>query len=357
MGALRVLALLGCALGLVGSAAAGGPVRRVPPIVASGLRVPTDVAVAPGEPRRIYIVEQRGTIRIAVGGHTLPRPFLDLRPLVKTSLLQGLFSIAFHPHYARDRRFYVDYVGNDGRVKVVEYRSRGGRALPGSARQLLDLDVGHDHYGGDLVFGPDGKLYIGVGDGDVAADAQDPASPRGKILRLDVDQAQPAPEVVALGLRNPWRFSFDRQNGAMLIGDVGADTWEEIDFLSAHSEGVPNYGWNLYEGRQRTEAPLLDPSPVLTAPVMTYRNPKKRCAAVVGGFVYRGRGSPRLRGRYVYGDLCSPSVWSFRLVNGKAVDRRLEPLVIPGGTTSFGEGNRGELYAASLGGKIYRLAS
>ena len=357
MRALKGLVLLGCAFALVSSPTASGLVRRVPPVVASGLRVPADVVVAPGEPHRIYVVEQRGTIRIAVNGRILQRPWLDLRPLVKTSLLQGLFSLAFHPHYARDRRFYVDYVGNDGRVKVVEYRSRGGRALPRSGRVLLDLDIGHDHYGGDLVFGPDGKLYIGVGDGDVAADAQNPTSPRGKILRLDVDQPGATPEVVAFGLRNPWRFSFDRQTGAMLIGDVGQDTWEEIDLLPVHSADVPNYGWNLYEGRQRTKAPLLDPRPILIPPIATYRNPKKRCAAVVGGFVYRGRGSPRLKGRYVYGDLCSSSIWSFRLSNGKAVDRRVEPLVVPGGITSFGVGAHGELYVASLEGKIYRLAA
>jgi len=355
MRALRALALLGCAVGLVASPTANGLVRLVPPIVASGLRLPTDVAVAPGQARRLYVVEQRGTIRIAVNGRTLPRPFLDLRALVKTSLLEGLFSIAFHPRYVSDPRFYVDYVGNDGRVKVFEYRSRSGRALPGSGRKLLDLDVGHDHFGGDLVFGPDGKLYIGVGDGEVAANAQDPASPRGKILRLDVDQPQATPEVVALGLRNPWRFSFDRATGAMLIGDVGADAWEEIDLLRAGSREVPNYGWNLYEGRQRTKAPPLGPAPALTFPIATYRNPKKGCAAVVGGFVYRGRGTPRLRGRYIFGDLCSTSVWSLRLANGKAVDRRLEQVVVPGGITSFGEGTRGEIYAASLNGKVYRL--
>jgi glucose/arabinose dehydrogenase len=355
MRALKALALLGCAFGLVASPTASGLVRRVPPIVASGLRVPADVAVAPGESRRLYVVEQRGTIRIAVAGRTLRQSFLDIRALVKTNLLEGLFSVAFHPRYGSDPRFYVDYVGNDGRVKVVEYRSRGGRALPGSARKLLDLGIGKDHFGGDLVFGPDGKLYIGVGDGEVAADAQDPASPRGKILRLDVDQSQATPEVVALGLRNPWRFSFDRQTGAMLIGDVGADTWEEIDLLRAGAQEVPNYGWNLYEGRQRTTAPLLEPAPVLTPPIAVYRNPKKGCAAVVGGFIYRGRGTPRLRGRYVFGDLCSTSVWSFRLANGKAVDRRLEQVIVPGGVTSFGEGARGELYAASLNGKVYRL--
>jgi glucose/arabinose dehydrogenase len=317
--------------------------------------VPSDVTVAPGEAGRLYVVEQRGTIRIATNGRVLRRSFLDIRALVKTSLLDGLFSVAFHPHYRNDPRFYVDYVGKDGKVKVVEYRSRGGRAVPGSARNLLDLDIGHDHFGGDLVFGPDGKLYIGVGDGEVPADAQNPASPRGKILRLDVDQPQATPEVVALGLRNPWRFSFDRQTGAMLIGDVGADAWEEIDLLRAGSQEVPNYGWNLYEGRQRTKAPPLDPAPALTPPIAAYRNPKKGCAAVVGGFVYRGRGTPRLRGRYIYGDLCHRSVWSFRLANGKAVDRRLEQVVVPGGITSFGEGARGELYAASLEGKVYRL--
>jgi glucose/arabinose dehydrogenase len=154
MRTLRALALLGWALALVASPAANGVARRIPPVVASGLKVPADIAAAPGEARRIYVAEQRGTIRIAVGGRTLARPFLDIRPLVKTSLLDGLFGLTFHPRYSQDHRFYVDYVGNDGNVKVVEYRSSGGRALPRSARVLLNLEIGHDHFGGDLAFGP-----------------------------------------------------------------------------------------------------------------------------------------------------------------------------------------------------------
>jgi glucose/arabinose dehydrogenase len=355
MRTLRALALLGWALALVASPAANGVARRIPPVVASGLKVPADIAAAPGEARRIYVAEQRGTIRIAVGGRTLARPFLDIRPLVKTSLLDGLFGLTFHPRYSQDHRFYVDYVGNDGNVKVVEYRSSGGRALPRSARVLLNLEIGHDHFGGDLAFGPDGKLYVAVGDGEVAADAQNPASPRGKILRLDVDQAKPTTDVVALGLRNPWRFSFDRQTGAMLIGDVGANRWEEIDILRAHAQTAANFGWDLYEGRQRTKTPLTGPLPALSVPITTYVHPRKGCAAVVGGLVYRGRSTPSLKGRYVFGDLCSYQVWSLRLAGEQPVQRRLENVIVPGGVTSFGEGLHGEIYAASLNGKVYRL--
>jgi glucose/arabinose dehydrogenase len=317
--------------------------------------MPADVAVAPGESRRLYVAEQRGTIRIAVGGRTLPSPFLDIRRLVKNSLLKGLFSVAFHPRYASDTRFYVDYVGNDGRVKVVEYRSRGGHAPPASARTVLDLDIGSDHYGGDLAFGRDGLLYVGVGDGSIGADSQRPASPRGKILRIDVDRSDATPEVVATGLRNPWRLSFDRRTGDLYIGDVGADAWEEVDYLPHDAETIPNYGWNLFEARQRTPAAPLTPAPSVTFPVLAYRNPKKGCAAVVGGFVYRGRGAAAMRGRYFYGDLCSTAVWSFRLSSGRAVERRRERFTVPGGITSFGEGGRGELYAASQNGKVYRL--
>src|SRR6188472_4478992 len=151
------------------------------PVVASHFAHPSDVTFAPGQARRLYVVEQRGLVRVVVRGRTLPRPFLDIRPLVKTSLLEGLFSMAFHPRYTTDRRYYVDYVGKDGRLKLVEYRA--GRA----ARTLLDVALGKDHYGGALAFGRDGLLYVGIGDGNVAADAQNPDSLRGKIIRLDVD--------------------------------------------------------------------------------------------------------------------------------------------------------------------------
>ena len=310
------------------------------PVVASRFVHPSDVAAAPGEPNRLYVVEQRGLVRIVVRGRVLPRPFLDLRPLVRTSLLEGLFSLAFSPAYARDHRFYVDYVGKDRRLKLVEYRD--GRP----SRTLLDLALGVDHFGGSLEFGRDGLLYVGIGDGSAAADAQSPDSLRGKIVRLDLDVTAPTPELVALGFRNPWRFAFDPRGG-LFVGDVGADAWEELDYVPPASTTIPNYGWNLYEGRRRTKTPLPAQVPPVTPPLLVYAHPRKGCAAVVAGPVYRGR--------YYYGDLCQRWVASFRLVNGRVTGNRREPYMVPDGIVSFGQGPRGAVYAVSLGGKLYRL--
>jgi glucose/arabinose dehydrogenase len=310
------------------------------PVVASHFTHPSDVTFAPGQTQRLYVVEQRGLIRVVVRGRILPRPFLDIRRLVKTSLLQGLFSIVFHPRYRSDRRFYVDYVGRDGRLKLVEYR--GGRA----ARTLLDLELGTDHYGGALAFGRDGFLYVGIGDGNVAPDAQSPDSLRGKIVRLDVDATDPQPELVASGFRNPWRFAFDPQGG-LFVGDVGANTWEELDYVPPEPASPPNYGWPLYEGRHRTSQPLPTTPPAFSGPLVVYRHPAKGCAAVVAG--------PVLRGRYYYGDLCNTWVASFKLVDGRAVDNRRERVLIPDGIVSFGRGPRGGVYSVSLLGKLYRL--
>jgi glucose/arabinose dehydrogenase len=249
--------------------------------------------------------------------------------------------MAFHPRYTTDRRYYVDYVGKDGRLKLVEYRA--GRA----ARTLLDVALGKDHYGGALAFGRDGLLYVGIGDGNVPADAQNPDSLRGKIIRLDVDAVDPQPELVATGFRNPWRFAFDT-HGGLFVGDVGENTWEELDYVPAERAEPPNFGWPLFEGRHRTTQPLPAPPPALTGPLVVYRHPAKGCAAVVAGPVYRGR--------YYYGDLCNDWVASFRLVGGRAVDNRRERVFVPDGSiVSFGRGPRGAVYAVSLLGKLYRL--
>ncbi|MFL5946070.1 MAG: PQQ-dependent sugar dehydrogenase, partial [Gaiellaceae bacterium] len=248
--AARLFPLLLCALVAAATASGAAPPVRVSAVVARGFVQPTDVTFAPGEQRRLYVVEQRGLVRIVVGNRVLQHPFLDLRRLVKTSLLQGLFSVAFHPGYSRDQRFYVDYVGRDGRLKVVEYRARRGRVVAGSARTLFDFALGTDHYGGAMTFGRDGRLYVGFGDGNVEADAQNVESPRGKILRFDVDDPASAPELVALGLRNPWRFAFDARGG-LFVGDVGADTWEELDYLpAAHDrDAVANFRLEPVRGR------------------------------------------------------------------------------------------------------------
>jgi glucose/arabinose dehydrogenase len=347
MTAPRFLTSLVAALALATTAAGAVPPARVAKVVASGFKHPSQVTSAPGEKQRLYVVEQRGLIRMVVGRRVLPRPFLDLRRLVRTSLLQGLFSVAFHPRYTHDPRFYVDYVGKDGHLKLVEYRARSGRALPASARMLLDLDLGRDHYGGALAFGPDGRLYVGIGDGETPTDAQNVNSLRGKIVRFDVDASAPAPELVAIGLRNPWRFGFDGRGG-LFVGDVGADRWEELDYLPAPRSGIANLGWNIYEGRQRTSAPTPSgPVPRMTPPILTYRNPAKRCAAVVAGPVrYR---------RYYYGDLCDYAVWSFRLRGNRLFDRRRERFIVPYGVVSFGLGPKGVMYAVSGTGRLHRL--
>jgi glucose/arabinose dehydrogenase len=212
------------------------------------------------------------------------------------------------------------------------------------------------HLGGHVAFGPDGKLYVGVGDGLMPEAAQDLASPLGKILRLDVDRPERAPEVVALGLRNPWRFAFDRATGALYIGDVGELHWEEVNYLRPRRGFVPNFGWSAYEGRQRVSWRPLTARETLTFPIAAYRHARRGCSSVIGGYVYRGRSLPRERGRYVYGDLCSGRVRSFRVVRGRPTDTRAEPIIVPRLLSSFGEDARGELYAVSLdGGTVYRL--
>jgi glucose/arabinose dehydrogenase len=326
--------------GLIPLATASAAPLRTAPVVAAGFVHPSDVTFAPGENGRLYVVEQRGIVRVVARGRVQRRAFLDIRRLVRTTLLDGLFSIAFHPGYTHDRRFYVDYVGRDGRLKLVEYRGS-------HTRTLLDVALGTDHYGGALAFGRDGDLYVGIGDGSVAAAAQDPASLRGKIVRLDVDDAAPVPEIVALGFRNPWRFAFDARGG-LYVGDVGADSWEELDYVPSGASAPPNFGWNLYEGRHRTKAPLPDQPAAVTAPLLEYRHPAKGCAAVVAGPVFRGR--------YYYADLCNRWVRTFRLVDGRVTDNRREVLTVPDGTVSFGQGPRGAVYAVSLRGRLYRLA-
>ena len=355
--AAGAVAACSLAAGAAGASDAARSLRLVP--VASGLRAPVYVTAAPGERDRLYVAEQAGVVRIVSRGTVLARPFLDIRSRVRVTQLQGLLSLAFHPRYARTRRFYVLYTGRRGNVYVVEFRSSRGRAVRRSARVVFRATgSAHPlaHLGGHLAFGPDGRLYVGVGDGLVPEAAQDLASPLGKIMRLDVDHPERAPEVAAFGLRNPWRFSFDRLNGGLYVGDVGDRHWEEVDYLPRRPSFVPNFGWSAFEGRRRVSWRPITARGSLTFPIATYRHARRGCSSVIGGYVYRGRRLPELRGRYVYGDLCSGSVWSLRLVRGRATERRVEPVVVPRLLPSFGEDARGELYALSLdGGTLYAL--
>jgi glucose/arabinose dehydrogenase len=357
----RPLAAACCvAVCLAASAAAGpgaGSLRLTK--VVSGLESPVYVTAPPGEPGRLYVVEQPGVIRVLDHGRLLATPFLDIRPLVLAGGEQGLLSVAFHPGYARDHRFYVDYTDRNGDTRVVEYRARGAQALPDTARQLLFVDQPYpNHNGGQLQFGPDGRLYVGMGDGGSGGDPEDRAQNLGvllgKLLRIDVDSASPAPRVAAYGLRNPWRFSFDAR-GDLYLGDVGQGDWEEIDYLAAGTlgRGLVNFGWNRYEGRAvYDQANPLDTRGRLVWPVAVYGHGEG--CSVTGGYAYRGSAVPAMRGRYLYGDYCSGTIWSLRIVAGKATGVRREAIRLPN-LSSFGEDARGELYLVSLGGSVYRL--
>ena len=323
--------------------------------IASGLDGPLHLAAPRSEPNRLYVVEQPGRIRIIENGRLLDEPFLDIDARVRSGGEQGLLSVAFHPNYAKNRRFYVNYTDNDGHTNVVEYRSDGRRANPSTARRLLFVRQPYsNHNGGQVAFGPDGRLYVGMGDGGAGGDpenrAQSMRSLLGKLLSINV--ATKGVKIEALGLRNPWRFSFDRANWNLWIADVGQNAFEEIDFTPrAQLRLLLNYGWDAFEGRSRFES--KNPSRGrLVFPVATYG--RSNGCSVSGGFVYRGSSVPAARGRYFYGDFCSGIVWSLTRSSGKARVRR-EPFQVDS-LASFGEDARGELYLVSLEGSVYRLA-
>jgi glucose/arabinose dehydrogenase len=305
-------------------------------------REPTYVTSPPGQPRTLAVVERQGRVRLVRRGTVLRRPLADLRKRIliedqdESVDQRGLFSIAFAPDYRRSGRLYVDYAGKDGRLHVDEWRRGSGRL-----RRVLDLgEATTQHHGGQLQFGADGLLYVSTGIGDDPGTSQDPASPGGKILRLDPRQRPARPELVALGLRNPWRFSF-APGGLLLIGDVGGSRAEEVDVLQPATTPPVNFGWPLAEGRTPT------PRPGLTGPAIEHLHSRGWCS-LVGGYV--------LRGRYVYGDVCSGHVWSARLQTGTLARPRRTGLTVPY-LVSFGRDGRGRLYAVSLGGAVWRLGA
>ena len=326
--------------------------------VVDGFQAPVQVASAPGAPGLLYVVEQGGLVRVVKAGKIQPRPFLDVRALARAGGEQGLLGLAFAPDYATSRQFVVDYTDRNGDTRVMRYRSNGTKALPASATQLLFVKQPYpNHNGGMVAYGKDGLVYVGMGDGGSGGDpenrAQNPASQLGKILRLDPARPAAAPVMVALGVRNPWRFSFDRANGDLWIGDVGQGSIEEVDHVAWPWQGLLNFGWDVYEGNSSFESKALGPGS-LVAPVAQYSH--QRGCSITGGYVYRGSAVPAAKGRYFYGDYCSGTVWSLRLVGGVARQIRQEPFKVPS-LTSFGEDGAAELYAVSGNGSLYRLAS
>jgi glucose/arabinose dehydrogenase len=310
-------------------------------------------------------------------GRKLGTPFLDISGQVTSGGEQGLLSMAFAPDYASSGRFYVYFTDNGGDQRVVEYhRASADRADPGSARLVLEMaDSESNHNGGLLLFGPGGHLYIGTGDGGGGGDrhgargnAQNLGSLLGKILRIDPRPANGRPysvpgsnpfvgrsgargEIYAYGLRNPWRFSFDRRNGDLSIGDVGQGDVEEIDFV--RSGRGKNFGWRPFEGRSRYTPGESAPGHV--RPVIQRFHDAGHCS-ITGGMVVRDRSVPALFGRYVFGDYCVGRIESARLSPGRATQQRRTRLRVSS-LSSFGEDARGRVYATSLDGPVYRIAS
>jgi glucose/arabinose dehydrogenase len=357
-----VVALLGACLGAAGAAdsaprhsVAGFAFRQV----TSGLDSPVFVTSAPGDPTTLYVVEQRGVIAIVRGGK-VTGTFLDIRPLVKSGGEQGLLSMAFDPGYTADHVFYVSYTDTSGNSRVVRYRAENGVGIRSSAKALLGLQQPYpNHNGGQLQFDNRGYLYVGFGDGgsenDPQQTSQNMSSRLGKLLRSSTTAPNGSWRVVGLGLRNPWRFSFDSRTDNLWIGDVGQDHFEEIDFRpAAKLDVLANFGWSRYEANV-----VFDGSHRYTNvgqktfPVLVYSH--DHGCSVTGGYVYRGTAVPTAQGRYFYGDYCAGTVWSFPTgAHGRAGGARITGH-IPS-LSGFGVNGRGELYAVSLAGTLYKLA-
>jgi glucose/arabinose dehydrogenase len=343
---------------------------------ATGINNP--VCIANAGDSRLFVVDEQGYIRIVDSqGNVNPQPFLDIHARVKFGGEQGLLGLAFHPQYLSNGYFYVNYTGKGDSTHISRFSVNPGdpeTADPASEFKLMTIyQPFTNHNGGDLQFGPDGYLYIGLGDGGSAGDpgnrAQNLMVYLGKLLRIDVNQGNPYAipesnpfngnlsalnEIWALGLRNPWRFSFDRLTGDMWIGDVGQDAVEEIDMQPAASPGGENYGWRCYEGNQSYNSTGCSPASTFTFPVYTY--PHGEECSVTGGYVYRGSESSPYYGYYFFADYCSGRIWTLHNVSGNWVKEDFGQFAGYSFST-FGEDSDGHLYVAGLSsGTIFRVA-
>ena len=352
----------------------------------TGLAQPT--AITHAGDARIFLTLQRGDVIVFEDGQVRPTPFLDIRALVGCCGERGLLGLAFHPRYADNGYFFVDYTNTVGDTVIARYRVSGDPNVADASSGVTLLTIAQpfaNHNGGQLAFGPDGYLYIGMGDGGSANDpmcnGQRDESLLGKILRIDVDANAASPpfygippdnpfaapggprdEIWAKGLRNPWRFSFDRSTGDLFIADVGQGAREEIDLQPAGTPGGRNYGWKLMEGSicgggESSGCPTGVPacnSPAYTLPILEYPHSGGDCS-VTGGYVYRGRQFPQLAGTYLYGDYCTGKIWGATSAAGswsaRLFNRRASNL------TTFGEDASGELYVATETGLFARIVN
>lgn len=337
--------------------------------VASGFAQPLRVTGAGDGSGRVFVVEKGGTIRTLDG-----QPFLDISDRVRASgSEQGLLGLAFHPRFKDNGFLFVNYIDADGNTVIARFTAQGDQADPASEKIILQIDQpAANHNGGNLLFGPDGFLYIGMGDGGGANDTYQNGQNRqallGKLLRLDVDSGDPyaipadnpfvnesgtRPEIFALGLRNPWRFSFDRQTGDLYIGDVGQNRYEWLHVRPAGQQGGENFGWPILEGTHCLDGSENCDRTGFTVAVADY--PHSQGCTVVGGYVYRGQEYPALQGGYVFGDYCSGTMWTLTPAADGAWQLN-DAFQASAGLSSFGEDDAGELYATNLGtGQIFRV--
>lgn len=379
------MALGFCLYGLTFALCGGRPCHATlsKAVVTSGLTSPLFVTAPASDSGRLFIVQRRGQILIFVGDSLDPVPFLDIEAKTQNDNDErGLLGLAFHPQYEQNGYFFVNYTAApDGRTVISRFQASSGNPEVADTAETVLLEIAQfqsNHNGGMIAFGPnDGYLYIGMGDGGSANDpgnrAQNPDSLLGKLLRIDVSAAPytiPADnpfvlpdtarhEIWAFGLRNPWRWSFDRASADLYIADVGQNQREEIDWQAAASPGGENYGWRRKEGFSCfIPSTQCDPLGLMTDPITQYVHASGRCS-ITGGYVYRGCSIPEIYGHYFYGDYCTGEVWSFRYdgaLKSDSTDRTAE-LGLPGfDLASFGEDASGELYMVGIGsGTVWRI--
>ena len=374
-------------------------------LIADGYKKPVFITSYPNNAKLLYIVEQAGLIKIINDGKKLSRPFFDINKRVvnpnRPGDERGLLGFAFHPNHTNNGKFYINYMDNDGNTIISEFSTNSElRADHKSERIILKLKQPYgNHNGGDIQFGPDGYLYISIGDGGKAGDplnaGQDLSSLFGKIIRIDIEQKpygipksnpffgqkDKREEIWAWGLRNVWRFSFDKQTGDKYLADVGQNKWEEVNFEPASSKGGLNYGWRIMEANHCYDPKENCPTEGLIKPIIEYPNDANHPAfafriieelsfsetdvegcSVTGGYVYRGQRIKSMQGQYIFGDYCSGNIWTLKVVNGKAINfkNRTEEINIGGGEfttyiSSFGQDSDGEIYIIDYNGGIYKL--